>query len=405
MKSKFAWFGIIVIGLILLASPLTYANDLAEIAANRDAMIEELVQMWFMDEPGWEEDFRSGLSLANDSKLLVIQNAKSYAEVQAILGGGTPDDYSAESMGTPFALGDPDKDYVYTPVKPCRITDTRKAGGKIPSNSSRNFYVHGAGTLLTPQGGNPAGCIAPRPEPGDEPRAAHINIVAVDSTGRGYLTVWPKGTTRPLSSVINYEPGKNDPISNAFTVKTGWHVNHEISIYASKETHVVADVLGYYYEVDKDDFKVRFTGSAPSTSSVTALVKNGGCTTIGNGMSITVPGRGKIMVTAHTELSLASHTSGISDYFQFFLSSGQSDCPPLHESHGYKVTHLRIPTSLASWSGDWTESLVQPVHVRRTFTVNIGGTFTFYLNAKRLDGNGMAICGFPAMQAFYFPDP
>jgi hypothetical protein len=259
MKSMFAWFSIMMFGVILYTMPGGYAADvqsepayqenqiseLEEFTANRETVIEELVKMWFMDIPGWEAEFRSLLNVANDSKLQAILNAESYAEVQAILGGGTPDFYSADSTFDPFKLGDPDKDFVYTPVEPCRIFDTRKAGGKILAYSSRNFNVHGGASLMIPQGGNPAGCYSPR----GEPRAVHMNIAVVGTNASGFLTVWPKGASRPNAAVINYAPGKNDPISNSFTVKTGFIVGQDISVYARSTTHVVADVMGYYYDV------------------------------------------------------------------------------------------------------------------------------------------------------------
>ena len=56
-------------------------SDLEEVATNREAVIEEIVRMWFMNLPGWEEKFRSLLNLINDSKLLAILNTNSYAEV------------------------------------------------------------------------------------------------------------------------------------------------------------------------------------------------------------------------------------------------------------------------------------------------------------------------------------
>ena len=286
MKSKFAWVNIVVFGVIVLGMPVVYAADvqpepvdlahqeavddhiadLDEIAANREAVIEELVQLWFMDIPDWEAEFRSLLNLTNDSKLLVILNAKSYAEVQAVLGGGTPDFYSADSMADPFTLGDTDKDFVYTPVKPCRIIDTREAGGKIPSGDSRSFYVYGS---VAAQGGNSAGCPAPR----GEPRAVHMNIVAVNSVASGWLTVWPTGTGMPLAGILNYYPGRTDPVSNAFTVQTGFGMGRDINVYAHRTTHVVADVMGYYYDVDKDDLKV--TWVVPEHVKLTNTSHNG----------------------------------------------------------------------------------------------------------------------------------
>ncbi len=159
MKLKLSWIGIFVLGAMLMGMPAIHAEDLYEdtvqtyfsnietIASNREAVIEQLVNTWFMDLPGWEEDFRSALSMANDAKLLGILNAGTYAEVQAILSGGTPDDFSSAIMVQPLSLGDIDKDFVYAPVNPCRIIDTREAGGPISANNTRSFWVHGPGAI------------------------------------------------------------------------------------------------------------------------------------------------------------------------------------------------------------------------------------------------------------------
>ncbi len=372
--------------------------DLEKIAATRDVVIEELVDMWFMNEPGWEEEFRSALGLANDRKLLAIRGAERYAEVQSILSGGTPDDFIDTNSGTALVLGDIDKDFVYTPVRPCRIVDTRLAGGKIPSNTFRSFYVHGSGALIDTQGGNPDGCTAPR----GEPRAVHMNIVAVGSTARGFLTVWPKGTAHPLSGVLNFSPtDKTDPISNAFTVKTGFLVGEDITVYASSATHVVADVMGYYYQVDEDDFKVRFSGWG--STSRTVLTVAGGCTNqTGGRVIINVPGPGKVMVTAQAMMGLKSHTMGTLDMFMLHIGVSPTDCTLRNTLEGYNQMGISIPANEASWSA--TAARLIPVTVSRTFTVNNAGTKTYYLNGRRLGGHGAFSFWETAIQAVYYPD-
>jgi hypothetical protein len=193
-QHKFIWLGIIVLGVTLLGMPAVYAQDgqpMPDPAA---------------DEANLDEDY-----------------------------------YDADSDDPDLTLSDTDEDFVFTPVSPCRIIDTRKAGGPIGNFSSRSFYVLGAN--LSGQGGNAAGCNSPV----GEPSAVLMNIVAVNSTAPGYLTVWPYGETRPLAAVLNYSPtDKTDPISNAFAVKTSGASGLDISVYAYKQTHVVADVLGYF---------------------------------------------------------------------------------------------------------------------------------------------------------------
>ena len=207
MKSKFAWLSIIVFGAILFRMPPVYAEDMQPEYGPEDEAYEQAV-------------------------------------------GDQSFDLESDDI---FTLGDTDKDFVYTPVKPCRIIDTRNAGGKIASGDSRAFLVYGNGGQMAAQGGNSAGCPSPR----GEPRAVHINIVAVNSVASGWLTVWPTGTGMPLAGVLNYYPGRTDPISNAFTVKIGAGMALDINVYAHKSTHVVSDVMGYYHEVDSVPLKTQ----------------------------------------------------------------------------------------------------------------------------------------------------
>ena len=87
----------------------------------------------------------------------------------------------------------------YTPVTPCRIVDTRKtSAGMIDANTQRNFRVYGS---VGGQGGNLAGC----PSPGDQqPLAAHINMVAVNPTGKGNLQAFPVGAGTGAGLSVNY---------------------------------------------------------------------------------------------------------------------------------------------------------------------------------------------------------
>ena len=73
---------------------------------------------------------------------------------------------------------------VYTPVTPCRLIDTRQAGGSLAPGAPRDFKVAGSGLQI--QGGNPLGCGIPV----DEAHAAVINFVAVNPTGLGNLRAW-----------------------------------------------------------------------------------------------------------------------------------------------------------------------------------------------------------------------
>jgi Right handed beta helix region len=129
----------------------------------------------------------------------------------------------------------------YTPVTPCRIVDTRLAGGAIPPGGIRSYNVWGD---VAPQGGNPAGC----PSPKGEPLAVHINVTAVPVAGAGNIVAYPFGSTAPNASLVNYLSGAQN-IANSGTVKTCFNCGKDINIKSNNgTTHVVIDVLGYDFK-------------------------------------------------------------------------------------------------------------------------------------------------------------
>jgi hypothetical protein len=134
-----------------------------------------------------------------------------------------------------------EKDLLYTPVTPCRIVDTRKtAAGIIDADSQRNFRVFGP---VGSQGGNPSGCRSP----GGNPKAAHINMVAVDPTGKGNLQAFPVGAGAGAGLSVNYNTIDTN-LANAGTVKTVTGSGPDISVASNfSSAHTVIDVLGYYY--------------------------------------------------------------------------------------------------------------------------------------------------------------
>jgi hypothetical protein len=137
-----------------------------------------------------------------------------------------------------------EEDLLYTPVKPCRIVDTRKtSAGMIDASTQRNFNVYGSGATISAQGGDPGGC----PSPGGDPKAAHINMIAVDPTGKGNLQAFPVGAGTGAGLSVNYN-NIDTNLANAGTVKTATGGGADITVASNfSSAHAVIDVLGYYY--------------------------------------------------------------------------------------------------------------------------------------------------------------
>jgi hypothetical protein len=140
------------------------------------------------------------------------------------------------------SLGAAASDLVYTPVTPCRILDTRVAGGAIAGTFTRDFNaVVGSGGNFSSQGGSATDCGAVAAGQS----AVVINVTAVTPTGAGFATVYPFGATRPLASSVNYTTGaivNNTVVAklpNPLTTK-------DFTIYTFATSDFVADIVGYY---------------------------------------------------------------------------------------------------------------------------------------------------------------
>ena len=155
---------------------------------------------------------------------------------------------SALGLG-PTLLGDTQADLVYTPVTPCRIIDTRVAGGQILAGATRDFRVTGSG--FAGQGGVAGSCGVPV----GPATAAVINLVAVLPAGAGDLRVTPFGTAMPTASIINYAAITGLNIANGPVITicnpAVATCTSDFTIQAdASATHLVADVQGFFQRAD-----------------------------------------------------------------------------------------------------------------------------------------------------------
>ena len=116
----------------------------------------------------------------------------------------------------------------YYKLTPCRIVDTRNGQdmGSLQAGVERDYNI--AGTC-----GIPASA-----------KAYSFNITAVPSKGAlDYLTVWPKGQSRPVVSTLNNNTGTI--VANAAIVPAG--SDNATAFYANNnQTDLLVDVDGYF---------------------------------------------------------------------------------------------------------------------------------------------------------------
>ena len=163
---------------------------------------------------------------------------------------------------------------LYTTVQPCRLIDTRIAGGLLAAGSTRTFNVVGIGSpgSLSTQGGNPSGC----PIPGFASSAAVVkavalNFIAVSAAGPGDLRAWPSDQTMPTASIINYAAVSGLNIANGVMLPVRQDLQGgDITLKADVSgTQVVADVVGYFTKAQPQQYYLT-TGSVSGNAALTA---------------------------------------------------------------------------------------------------------------------------------------
>ncbi|MFY2762641.1 hypothetical protein [Arenimonas sp. MALMAid1274] len=221
-------------------------------AAERQRLADSVVQKWGgyvantykVGADTWSREMAPAFAEASMEELNAAAGAEDFDSVNRLLLGGSPMVAAGEGSSTK-AVGDVDRDLVFVPVTPCRLFDTRLAGGQIAANTTRSFdvtavsdYAFQGGSATNCGGVGAAGSFA----------AAAINFTVVTPSGAGYITAFPFGGSQPLAATVNYASGAI--VGNYAVVKLDQGASaNELSVYSFAATHLVADIVGYYTEV------------------------------------------------------------------------------------------------------------------------------------------------------------
>ena len=109
-------------------------------------------------------------------------------------------------------------------VTPCRVIDTRTAGGAFNG-------------LLSP----PVDVVDPGCAASSLAQAYVFNASVVPVGALGYLTLWPDGSNQPLVSTLNALDASIS--SNMAIVPTN---NGKVDVYASGLTQLILDISSYF---------------------------------------------------------------------------------------------------------------------------------------------------------------
>jgi len=117
-------------------------------------------------------------------------------------------------------------DGLFVPLVPARLLDSRDAGAPIVPGGTTSFAV--TGELGIPNTAN----------------AVVLNLTAVRSTARGFVTGWPSDETQPGSSNLNVS-GPNENIANLAVLPLRLP-SGRISLFTLGGSHLLADTSGYF---------------------------------------------------------------------------------------------------------------------------------------------------------------
>ena len=127
----------------------------------------------------------------------------------------------------------------YVAVVPCRVVDTRVAGGALASGVERDFAVTGSGSLAS-QGGAVGGCGVPVGAV-----AVEASVTAVAPSGVGYARLWPAGSSMPNATFLNF--GRGQAVTNTGALSLAGSGAKQLSLRSfGGPSGYMIDILGYY---------------------------------------------------------------------------------------------------------------------------------------------------------------
>lgn len=374
-----------------LMSGIAFGRDsrpdpLLAVEQGRVTVVDRIVQAWsksFEQTQGMSsEDLRDMLMGLRADHLLAASLAGSLEGVRDVLSRAVLQDQPVrEGRVATKALGDANADLVFTPLAPCRIVDTRGAGGALSPNVTRVF--DGFSANFATQGGHTAGCGIP-----NGVAALVMTVTATNAATNSFLRVWAQGGTEPGASTMNFQSsivaiatGTIVPVNsgnlNRFAVKSGAGVDF------------IADVVGY--------FRAPTSSTLPKASH--HIARSGSLGAIGTtcsgypNLSITVaaPVAGKVALRGNVQVQY-SHTNGTAPSAAVYIGTSSNDCNALF---GYSVIHQAVSGEPSGTYYPWLTPIGE-------FSVS-AGTHTYYLTAFASVASKYHFW-WGAMEATFFPD-
>jgi hypothetical protein len=174
----------------------------------------------------------------------------------------------------------------FAAVNPARLLDTRTSEATIDGQFAGDGLIGADQAIeltVVGRGGIPESGVG----------SVVVNVTATDSSVPSFITVFPTGQRRPLSSNLNNLP--NHPVANATHVPVG--TDGKITLYnALGSTHLIVDVLGWYppNAAFTALTPARLLDTRPSELTIDDQFAGGGSIGADQAIELTVLGRGGV---------------------------------------------------------------------------------------------------------------
>lgn len=217
-------------GLTPLEPVVVQVADRADVPQGAVAAIVN-VTLTEPEAAGWAAVWPAGTSWPGTSNVNADAGATvaSTATVSLSASGAfalqvsTPAHAIVDLVGVYVADDEPAGPGRFVPIQPVRAFDSREATGPVSAGTPVSIDVASVGV--------------PR-----SATAVVLTVAATDTTGPGFLTIWPGTGPRPQTSAVNFDAAGRT-VANQVVVGI---TDGVASVFASATTHIVVDVTGFF---------------------------------------------------------------------------------------------------------------------------------------------------------------
>jgi hypothetical protein len=282
---------------IVACAAAALGPDYLKVDLARSNVVSGVLSKWSFEIPASQRaSLHNQLNSLAAPQLASAAKAASFDEVLGVIVSSSIDVPGAASEARVTAdrakaLGEMDRDLVYTPVTPCRLVDTRLVSAPLANNTRTAFIAYSRGAGFAAQGGAASSCNVPT---SGEVRAIAANVTVVSPSSFGNVTVQPFGA--PIaSSMVNFNADLGLATANAGIVPLSVGQTRDFDVYLDMgpggTLQVVIDVTGYFMAPTRAGNGLRVlqtTGSLPNAP----ITINGSSSNIATAQGATVLGGG-----------------------------------------------------------------------------------------------------------------